>query len=118
MALAHAEITDNTHHDSSASQGTRNVLWLTAGAIGLLVIIAIVALFVVSREMSEARESHIQVDRTREILESLQLMLSTLQDAETGERGYVITGREEFLTPYYAAQRSLPSQLDSSPPGA
>ena len=112
MALAPADLKFNSDSDSSAPEGTRNVLWLTAGAIALLVVIAIVALLVVSREMSESRESHVRVERTREILESLQLVMSTLQDAETGERGYVITGKQEFLAPYYAAERSLPAQLE------
>lgn len=102
---------DDVNHDDSTPAATRKVLWLTAGAIALLILIAIVALFVVSREMDEARGSHVQVQRTREVLEQLQLVLSTLQDAETGERGYVITGNEEFLAPYYAAERSLPDLL-------
>lgn len=34
-------------------------------------------------------------------------MLSTLQDAETGERGYVITGAPEFLEPYECARQML-----------
>jgi PAS domain S-box-containing protein len=111
MALAHAD-SHNSTHGTTTPVGTRNVLWLTAGAIALLVVIALVALLVVSREMTEARESHVQVERTRAVLESLLLVLSTLQDAETGERGYVITGKEEFLGPYYAAERSLSGQLE------
>jgi PAS domain S-box-containing protein len=111
MALAHAD-SESSLRRNTTPVGTRNVLWLTAGAFALLVVIAIVTLIVVSREMEEARESHAQVERTREVLESLQLVLSTLQDAETGERGYVITGNEDFLGPYYAAERSLPTQLE------
>lgn len=108
--MAHAD-NENLGHENSTAAATRDVLWLTAGAIALLIVIAVVALFVVSREMNEARGSHVEVQRTREVLEQLQLVLSTLQDAETGERGYVITGNEEFLAPYYAAERSLPGQL-------
>jgi PAS domain S-box-containing protein len=111
MAIAHAD-TENSNRGTATTGSTRNVLWLTTSAIALLVVIAVVALFVVSREMAEARESHAQVERTREILESLQLVLLTLQDAETGERGYVITGNDEFLAPYYSAERSLPTHLD------
>jgi diguanylate cyclase (GGDEF)-like protein/PAS domain S-box-containing protein len=35
--------------------------------------------------------------------------LSLIRDAETGQRGYLITGDEAFLTPYAAAARNLPA---------
>jgi PAS domain S-box-containing protein len=111
MSRAHADNDNFNRGDATTPAGTRNVLWLTTGAIALLVVSALVALLVVSRALAEARESHMQVQRTREVLESLQSVLSTLQDAETGERGYVITGNQEFLEPYYAAERSLAAQL-------
>jgi PAS domain S-box-containing protein len=110
MPPAHAE-PDNKTRSIAPSTSTQNVLWLTAGAIALLGAIALVALWIVSREMSASRESHRQVERTRDFLDSLQLVLSTLQDAETGERGFVITGNEDFLQPYEAAERSLATQL-------
>lgn len=35
--------------------------------------------------------------------ENLITLLSDLKDAETGQRGYIITGQESFLEPYYQA---------------
>lgn len=40
---------------------------------------------------------------TYEVLNKLSILLSALQDAETGQRGYVITGEESYLEPYQAA---------------
>jgi len=37
---------------------------------------------------------------TYEVLENLERVLSTLKDAETGQRGYIITGTERYLEPY------------------
>ena len=37
---------------------------------------------------------------THEVLEHIAGVLSQLKDAETGQRGYVITGDEAFLEPY------------------
>ena len=37
--------------------------------------------------------------------------LSALKDAETGQRGYVITGDDAFLSPYVEAVDSLPNRL-------
>ena len=34
-------------------------------------------------------------------------LLSTLKDAETGQRGYLLTGREAYLAPYEAAEARL-----------
>lgn len=43
------------------------------------------------------------VNHTRHVLEQVEELISTLKDAETGQRGYIITGREEFLEPYREA---------------
>ncbi len=51
--------------------------------------------------------------RTVEILGRMQTLLSTLKDAETGQRGYLLTGREEYLEPYTAAKQALPGEFVS-----
>lgn len=55
---------------------------------------------------------------TREVMDDLrhtltrehefQTLLDLLRDAETGQRGFVITGKESFLSPYYRALGQLP----------
>jgi diguanylate cyclase (GGDEF)-like protein len=40
-----------------------------------------------------------------------QNLISMLRDAETGQRGFIITGKEEFLQPYYAGTSMIPSVL-------
>ncbi len=44
-----------------------------------------------------------QVVRTREVLAALDDYLSLLGDAETGQRGFLLTGDESYLTPYREA---------------
>jgi methyl-accepting chemotaxis protein len=46
------------------------------------------------------------VEHTHEVRRELANLLSTLKDAESGQRGFVITGDEAFLEPYVAAQGS------------
>lgn len=46
-------------------------------------------------------------------LDSLRSVQSLLVDAETGQRGYALTGKEIFLQPYYIAASQLPSALKS-----
>jgi PAS domain S-box-containing protein len=47
----------------------------------------------------------------RRLLLELAQFLSTLKDAETGHRGFIITGDELYLKPYYAARARVPSEL-------
>ncbi len=42
---------------------------------------------------------------------NLQTTLDTLKDAETGQRGFVITGDESYLQPYNEAVKKLPANM-------
>ena len=64
---------------------------------------ALVSLQSVGRVVSSNRA----VSQTHQVLSELQNVLSTMQDAETGQRGYVITGRENYLEPYNSALQSI-----------
>jgi len=44
-------------------------------------------------------------------LDSMRQVLGLLVDAETGQRGYVITGKEPFLQPYFIAVAQLPGAI-------
>jgi PAS domain S-box-containing protein len=44
-------------------------------------------------------------------LASLQATLDSLKDAETGQRGFVLTGDETYLQPYHAALNQIPGNL-------
>jgi diguanylate cyclase (GGDEF)-like protein len=45
-------------------------------------------------------------------------ILDGLRDAETAQRGFVITGDEAFLEPYHQAERDLPAALREASDGA
>ena len=49
--------------------------------------------------------------RTAEVQTHTEVLLSTLKDAETGQRGYLLTGNERYLEPYNAAVASLGKTL-------
>jgi methyl-accepting chemotaxis protein len=44
------------------------------------------------------------VAHTHQVLESLEALLSDMQDAETGQRGYLLTGDDKYLEPFRAAE--------------
>jgi CHASE3 domain sensor protein len=59
------------------------------------------------------------VTESYENLDDLDHVLLELQNAETGQRGYIFTGEEIYLEPYHAATQSLDSHLASlDPPSA
>jgi signal transduction histidine kinase/DNA-binding response OmpR family regulator/CHASE3 domain sensor protein len=43
------------------------------------------------------------VDHSSQVIQSLETVISTMKDAETGQRGFLLTGRDEFLQPYNGA---------------
>ena len=51
------------------------------------------------------------VSHTHQVLTELEATLSTLKDAETGQRGYLLTGEERYLEPYYSAIARINQQL-------
>ena len=52
------------------------------------------------------------VTHTLEVITNLERVLHTAADAESGVRGFLLTGREHFLAPYKAGASSLPAQFD------
>ncbi|MEQ1492161.1 MAG: CHASE3 domain-containing protein, partial [Terricaulis sp.] len=42
---------------------------------------------------------------------SLRLLMRGMQDAETGQRGYLLTGQESYLEPYFAARDEIAREL-------
>jgi PAS domain S-box-containing protein len=68
-------------------------------ALACLVVIAVVSYLSVVR----VNENRAWVEHTHEVLSSLELLLATVTDSETAERGYVITGDESYLEPYRQA---------------
>ncbi|MBD0310012.1 MAG: CHASE3 domain-containing protein, partial [Microcoleus sp. T1-bin1] len=51
------------------------------------------------------------VSHTHRVLTELEATLSTLKDAETGQRGYLLTGEERYLEPYHSAIARINQQV-------
>jgi signal transduction histidine kinase/CHASE3 domain sensor protein/CheY-like chemotaxis protein len=48
---------------------------------------------------------------THQVLESREFLVSQLKDAETGQRGYLLTGEARYLEPYNSAIDAIPVAL-------
>lgn len=53
-----------------------------------------------------------QADATRQIVDSTNSLLSSLKDAETGQRGFLLTGEDRYLEPYRQALAQISPGLD------
>ena len=53
------------------------------------------------------------VVHTGETLTALEDVLSTVKDAETGQRGYLLTGKDSYLDPYNAAVGEMGPRLEA-----
>lgn len=66
----------------------------------------------VRHEFERGRQLRTAVNHSFQERVQLQTVFSLIQDAETGQRGYVLTGQERFLQPYNAATLRLGEELD------
>ncbi|MHA3841028.1 CHASE3 domain-containing protein [Sphingomonas aestuarii] len=84
----------------------RGLIALVAGfALLLLAVAGTIALFV------DLQRAQGDFARTLTAQERLDRVLLKLQDAETGQRGYLLTGDADFLAPYFQAQKLIPEHL-------
>lgn len=79
---------------------------ILAGFVVPIVIVAILS-WIVSVNMENVRQLSDQSKRLVSEENVRAEVLRTVIDAETGERGYIITGDEEFLEPYENAKRQF-----------
>ena len=86
----------------------RSIVALMAGAL-LLLLAVNAATFVMIQRTAAFND---QVERSQQIRRTAGALLQALVDAETGQRGFLLTGRHEFLDPYSRAERSVPEQID------
>ncbi len=88
----------------------RSQSWLNL-LIGSLLVSVVMNGAVSYFNLRELRESARQVTRSHAVLEAIESTLSTLTDAETGQRGYLLAHDPEYLVPYDAAVSRVAEEL-------
>lgn len=93
-------------------QGTTQRSLQVGFGLSLLILLATsVASYVSIRNLIYSSD---EVSKTSRILRELENVLSSAKDAETGQRGYLLTGDPEFLKPYNGAYSRTMSSIDST----
>jgi PAS domain S-box-containing protein len=63
------------------------------------------------RSSVDVANATVQGARTQQIAQQARLLLVLVTDAETGQRGYLLTGEAAYLEPYQRAVAALPAAL-------
>lgn len=88
------------------NQKIKIILAFSVGIVFLL----LVGLFSFN-SMSEYKESSKWVSHTQKVISETQQVLSYCQDIETANRGFAITGKENYLIPFNKAISRLPGTM-------
>ncbi len=92
----------------NSSKNRQQIMASLAGAALLLALVIAVSLWAFKQvgESAEARK------HTNIVIFSANDLLSSLKDAEIGQRGYLLTGDEAFLKPYLAVRDRISGQME------
>jgi CHASE3 domain sensor protein len=83
-----------------------------AGGFGLASVILVLIGIVSFHSTKVLINTSSQVTKTQEKINRLEELLSQIKSAETGQRGYILTGEQSYLNPYQIALTKLDSKIE------
>ena len=83
---------------------------LIAGIIAVSLLLVVTGIVLYSA-LNDSNEKSAQVEHSNEVLTEIEATLSILKDGETGQRGFIITGQEDYLEPFRAADQHAGEKL-------
>ncbi len=86
-----------------------NSLEIALAGIGLSILLATILLSY--QDWRLFRQASMETAHTRRVLDTTEALIGALKDAETGQRGFLITGEKRYLDPYENAVAVIPDQM-------
>src|SRR5581483_1708004 len=80
---------------------------LTVIGFGLTLAVLLVGGVLGYANLRRLAENEQKVAHTHEVIEEMESLLSTLKDAETGQRGYLLINDDKYLQPYEDALKRV-----------
>ena len=77
----------------------------------IIVSLVVIASFLL-RSIDQYSDNSEKITHSREVTQALSANFILMQDVETGMRGYIITGKPDFLEPYYLAVENLEANIN------
>jgi PAS domain S-box-containing protein len=98
-----------------ATRIARSLSWWWGLALILVPSLALLGIetFQAAAVIPDIRQSQQQVVHILEVISTAQALDHAIQDAERGQRGYLITGDAAYLEPYLTGTKSVPDKLDA-----
>jgi PAS domain S-box-containing protein len=90
-------------------QATRKIVGV---GIGLLAVLLLVNATIGYRQINQLFEQSQWVIHTQKVENALARLLQGMTDAETGQRGYLLTGQQRYLAPYKNARQDYEAWID------
>ncbi len=84
---------------------------LILAPILFILLMAGLTLYTAIDHLSALRRSQQEVDHTHRVIEATQSLFSAIQDAETGQRGYLLTDETSYLEPLSNARGRMGNEL-------
>jgi CheY-like chemotaxis protein/signal transduction histidine kinase/CHASE3 domain sensor protein len=79
--------------------------------LALVILFFLISGAIAYSNVNVLRDDAAKIQHSHSVITSLDELLSTVQDAETGQRGYLLTGNEKYLAPYDNALARVSTQL-------
>ncbi len=102
----------NTAVRSSRRRGPSTWLPPLTSLAFFVAVIAVAAVALFSYQSSVTRQrASMAASHAMQVIGQVQVLLSSVKDAETGQRGYLLTGSEEYVAPFSNARSAIPGQF-------
>ncbi|MEH2198027.1 response regulator [Nostoc sp.] len=107
--LANLVLANHTH--KQAQKGRKQFFKRVAGGFGLASAILVLIGVISYQNTRILIDTSNQVQKTQGKINKLEELLSEMKDAETGQRGYILTGQEIYLEPYQAVVANIDPKI-------
>jgi len=92
------------------TRGRKNIRF-TFGISLVILLISSAASYI---SINNLLDSERWVDHTFQVKERLDFVISRMKDAETGQRGYLLTNDKDFLQPYTGSEQEVSAAVDQA----
>jgi CheY-like chemotaxis protein/CHASE3 domain sensor protein len=83
--------------------------WILSFVVALLAVVAVSSMTHLT--IDDSLDASEDLTSSMDIIERAQVLMSGYKDAETGQRGYLLTGDEGFLEPFTTSRAAEPARL-------
>jgi PAS domain S-box-containing protein len=92
---------------------TRFKRFSVIGGFAILLAILVADAYITKRQLDQQIETGLWVTHTRQVQLQISDVESLLKDAETGQRGFLYTGDDQYLGPYNQALANVDSHINA-----